>query len=53
MNLKEKTNDETKTEQTTRTGTESQKGRSHGGISAWMGKGENGGKGTGNKKYNW
>ena len=41
------------TKQTTRTGTESQKWRSHGGISAWMGKGENGGKGTGNKKYNW
>ena len=39
------------TNQTTRTGTESQKWRSHGGLSA--GSGENGGKGTGNKKHKW
>ena len=35
------------TKQTTRTGTESQKGRSHGGLS--VGWGENGRQGTGNK----
>ena len=40
-----------KTKQTTRTGTESQKSRSHGGLSA--GRGENGGKRTGNKKHKW
>ena len=39
------------TKQTTRTGTESQKQRSHGGLS--VGRGENGGKGTGNKKHKW
>ena len=35
--------------QTTRTGTEPQKWRSHGGLS--VGKGENGGKGKENKKH--
>ena len=39
----------TKTKQTTRTGTESEKGRSHGGLS--VGRGEIEGKGAGNKKY--
>ena len=39
------------TTQTTRTGTESQKWRSHGGLSP--GRGENKGKGTGNKKHKW
>ena len=39
------------TKQTSKTGTESQKWRSHGGLSAARGKGENGGKGTGIKKY--
>ena len=39
--------------QTTRTGTELQKWRSHGGLSAEKGRGENGGKATGNKKHNW
>ena len=40
--------------QTARTGTESQKWRSHGGgLSVRKGKGENGGKGTGNKKHKW
>ena len=39
--------------QTTRTGTESQKWRSHGGLSAGKGSGENWGKGTGNKKHKW
>ena len=37
--------------QTARTGTEPQKWRSHGGLSA--GRGKNGGKGTGNKKHKW
>ena len=39
------------TKQTTRTGTESQKWRSHGGLSAGKGRGETGGKGKGNKKH--
>ena len=37
------------TKQTTRTGTESQKWRSHGGLST----GREWGKGTGNKKHKW
>ena len=37
--------------QTTRTGTDSQKQRSPGGLSAGTGWGENGEKGTGNKKH--
>ena len=41
------------TKQTTRTGTELQKWRSHGGLSAGRRRGENGRKGTGNKKHNW
>ena len=41
------------TKQTTRTGTKPQKWRSHGGLSAEKGRGENGGKATGNKKHNW
>ena len=43
----------TKTKQTTRRGTESEKWRSHGGFS--VGKGREGirGKGTGKKKHNW
>ena len=43
----------TKTKQTTRTGTELEKWRSHGGISVGRGKGGIGRKGTGNKKHNW
>ena len=39
------------TKQTTRTGTESQKWKSHGGSSVGKGREENGGKGTGNKKH--
>ena len=39
------------TKQTTRTGTESQKWRSHGGLSMERGSEENEGKGTGNKKH--
>ena len=45
--------EKTKTKETTRTGTESQKWRSPGGLSAGRGRGENGGKGTENKKHNW
>ena len=41
------------TKQTTRTGTKPQKWRSHGGLSEEKGRGENGGKATGNKKHNW
>ena len=37
--------------QTTRTGTESQKWRLHGRLSVGRRRGENGGKGTGDKKY--
>ena len=45
----------TKNKQTkqTRKGTESQKWRSHGGLSAGRGRRENRGKGTGNKKHHW
>ena len=35
----------------TRTGRESQKLRSHGGLSVGKGRGEDGGKSTGNKKH--
>ena len=41
------------TKQTTRTATESQKWRSHRGLSVGRGSGENRGKGTGNKKHIW
>ena len=41
------------TKQTTRTGTESQKWRSHGGLSTGKWEDERGGKGTGNKKHKW
>ena len=41
------------TKQTTRTGTESQKWRSHGGLLVGWGRAENGGKDTGNKKRKW
>ena len=43
----------TKTKQTIRTGTESQKWRSHKGLSEKREREENGGKGTGNKKHKW
>ena len=39
----------TKTKQTSRTGTEPQKGRSHGGLSTGEWEGKRGGKGTENK----
>ena len=41
------------TNQTTKTGTESQKQSSHGGLSARSERGENRGKGTGNKQHKW
>ena len=50
---KKNNNEENKMKQTTRTGTESEKWRSHGGIPAGRGKGGIGRKGTGNKKHNW
>ena len=40
-------------QQTTGIGTESQKWRSHGGLSVGIGSGENEGKGTRNKKHKW
>ena len=43
----------TKTKQTTRTGTESEKWTSHGGFSVGRGKGGMEGKGKGKKKRNW
>ena len=41
------------TKPTSRTGTESQKWRSHGGFSSGKVRGKNGRKGTGNKKLMW
>ena len=41
------------TKQTTRTGTESQKWRSHGGLSVGRGKEGTGGKCIGKKKHKW
>ena len=42
----------TKTKPTTRTGTESEKWTSHGGISVGMGRGGIGGEGTSKEKHN-
>ena len=50
--IKERKTMKTKTKQTIRTGTESEKWTSHGGISVGRGKGWVGGKSTGNKKHN-
>ena len=52
MNIKNKRK-KNKTKQTSRTGTESENWRSHGGFSVGRGKGEIGGKGTGKEKHNW
>ena len=52
LNLKQK-QEQKQTEQTIRTGMESQKWRSQGGLSEGRGRGIMGGKGTGNKKHNW
>ena len=46
---KERKTTNTKTQQTTRTGIESEKWRSHGGLSVGEWEGERGGKGTENK----
>ena len=43
----------TKTKQTTRKGTESEKWRSHGGFSVGRGRRGMGQKGTENEKHNW
>ena len=65
MNIKKATNSQLsttesktkqkQTKQTTRTRKESQKWRSHGGLSVWRGWGQvdNRGKCRGNKKHNW
>ena len=50
-NYQQKT--KTKTKQTIRTGAESQKWRSHGGLPVGRGQGENEGKGRRNKKHKW
>ena len=47
--IKPKIQKQKQTKETTRTGTESQKWRSHGGLSAETGTGRMGGKGTENK----
>ena len=49
---KERKTTNTKTQQTTRTGTESEKWTSHGGLSVGRGRGGMGGKGSVNKKHN-
>ena len=53
LNLKKPHQKQDQTKQTTRTETESQKWKSHGGLSVGIEKGENGGKGRGNKKHKW
>ena len=52
LNLKTKQKQK-RTKQTTRIGPKSQKWRSQGRLSEGRGGGENGGKGTGNKKHKW
>ena len=47
------TTPKTETKQITRTGRESQKWRSHGGLLVGRVLGENVGKGTGNEKHKW
>ena len=53
LNLKKQKQKQKPSKQTTRTGTESQKWGSLGGLSAERRRVENGGKGKGNKKHNW
>ena len=53
MNNQTKKKKEKTTKQTARAGTESQKWRSHGGLSVGREQGRMGGKGTGNKKNNF
>ena len=50
---KKKKTVKTKTKQITKTGTESEKWTSHGGLSVGMGRRGMRGEGTGNKKHNW
>ena len=50
--IKERKTMKTKTKQTTRTGTESEKWTPCGGFSVGRGRGGMGGKGTGKKMYN-
>ena len=52
MNLKQKQK-QRQTKQITKTGTKSQKWKSHEWLSIGRGRGENGGKVTGNRKHNW
>ena len=52
LNLKKK-HTQKKTKQTTRTGTEPQKWRQYGGLSAGKGRGANGREGTANMKHKW
>ena len=60
MNIKMATNaqlsateSKKQTKQTSRIGTESQKWRSHRGLSVERGRGKDGGEGIGNKKHKW
>ena len=53
LSTKPKKEKQKQNKQTTRTGTESQKWRPHGGLSVGRDRGENGGKGTENKKLHW
>ena len=53
LSITEPNKKQKQTKQTTRTGTESQKWRSHGGLSVGSGMGEKAGKGTRNKKHKW
>ena len=52
-NLKKQKEKQKGTKQRTRTRTDSQKWRSHGGLSAGEWEGERGGKGTENKQHKW
>ena len=53
INEPKKKQKQKQTKQTTRTGKNSQKWRSHGGLSARRMRAANGAKGTGNKKHKW
>ena len=53
LSTTEHKNQKNQTKQTTRPGTDSQKWRSHGGLSEGRRRGKNGGKGTENKKHKW
>ena len=53
LSITEPKNKQKQTKQTTRTRTESQKWRSHGGLSVRRRRGENEGNVIGNKKHKW